>query len=139
VFGWSLGNDDNDYNIGRDYQSVWYGTGNNWSNTSDLGDLQLSNGPYTVIPERSIQGNLLVYPNPSGGAFYVLLKGSVTGDRVNIIVSDMSGRLLFNKLEHVKGGSGLFSVDLGRADPGIYILKVFLENGNYYTQKLIIR
>ena len=55
VMGWSLANNDtDDGGVGRDYQTVWYGTSDNWSNTSVLGDLQLHYGPYTRIKEKII-------------------------------------------------------------------------------------
>ncbi|MBP6978390.1 MAG: hypothetical protein KBB71_08765, partial [Lentimicrobiaceae bacterium] len=46
TIGFSMGNNDSDNGVGRDYQTVWYGTGSNWSNPADLGDLQLAGGDY---------------------------------------------------------------------------------------------
>jgi hypothetical protein len=140
VMGWSLGNDDNDYDVGRDYQSVWFGTGNNWSNTSDLGDLQLADGPYTVnISENTDQEDILIYPNPTDGAFFIMLKGDKSGEKFYINVFDISGRLISIESVKINGEDNLFRLNPEQANPGLYIVKINSDDGSCFVKKLIIQ
>ncbi len=140
VMGWSFGNNDNDSGVGRDYQTVWYGTGNNWNNTSLLGDLQLADGPYTVkIHEnRSIEG-VLIYPNPTDGQFSILLSDPGSGETVNIIILDLSGRLIASQQQAISGEINLIRLDLEYLNPGLYLIHIFSGEGNSVVKKLVIR
>jgi hypothetical protein len=145
VIGWSLGNDDNDYNIGRDYQTVWYGTVNNWSNTDVLGDLQLASGPYTQVTDPAVQDKVLIYPNPTDGRVYILLKGENSGENlnannnININVNDISGRSVASEHRTLNGKNNLISLNLDQASPGLYIIQIRSDQGASFTKKLIIR
>lgn len=140
VIGWSLGNNDNDLNAGRDYQAVWYGTGNNWSNTSDLGDLQLADGPYyTQISEKNILDNVLIFPNPSDGAFSIMLIGNRSVENFRVTIFDISGRLIANETCSIIGEDDLVSLNLGNATPGLYIIHIYSDNGDHFVKKLIIQ
>jgi hypothetical protein len=145
VIGWSLGNNDNDNNIGRDYQTVWYGTDMNWANTSVLGDLELANGPYMDIHESIARDEVLVYPNPTDGSVYVLLKGENLGENlntnnnININVNDISGRLIASEHRTLNGKNNLISLNLDQASPGLYIVQIHSDQGASFTKKLIIR
>jgi hypothetical protein len=139
VMGWSLANNDTDDGNGLDYQTVWYGNGNNWSNTSLLGDLQLADGPYTVnLPENSYVDDVLIYPNPADGEFYIKLMGDGSGDKVQIIVIDISGRIIASETV-TNGKEGyLVRLNLENADPGLYIIYINSVNGGCSAKKLII-
>jgi len=138
--GWSLGNNDNDSGVGRDYQTVWYGTGNNWSNTSLLGDLQLAEGPYTVkIPENPSMEDVLIYPNPTEGQFSIMLSDPEFGENVNVIILDLSGRLIASQHDAISGESNLIRLDLEYLNPGIYIIHIFSGDENSVVKKLVIR
>jgi hypothetical protein len=139
VMGWSLGNNDNDNNVGRDYQSVWYGTGDNWFNTSLLGDLQLADGPYTHISENPGLENVVIYPNPTNGSFFISLKGNSSGEKVNITITDISGRIIAEETGIIRDEENLIRMNLEKANPGLYIIHIFSVKGNCAVKKLIIK
>jgi hypothetical protein len=139
VMGWSLANNDNDYNAGRDYQSTWYGNVNNWNNTYNLGDLQLADGPYTVnIAENLSRESILIYPNPSNGQFYIRLTGKELGDHFRIHVTDVSGRIIGAEIDHSSGDEIMVRIKKGQSGPGLYIVHIYSDHGDFHARKLII-
>lgn len=139
VMGWSLANDDNDNNLGRDYQSVWYGSINNWSSTAELGDLQLADGPYTGTSDPSPRGEFTIYPNPTGGTFYILLNSNNLGKNISIDVLDISGRIIASEQKTITKQGCLIRENLGQVNPGLYIVHLTSDNGSLFVKKLIIR
>ncbi|NOZ45743.1 MAG: T9SS type A sorting domain-containing protein [Chlorobi bacterium] len=141
TIGWSIGNNDSDNGIGRDYQTMWYGTGSNWSNTDDLGDLELSGGPYYTVGVKEVNNSTLsnnfrLYPNPSNGeVFLKSLSNNINGN-VNISISDITGRTVMNQTVNVQAGS-LVQLNTNNLSSGIYIINV-ISNGKRDTQKLVI-
>ncbi len=68
------------------------------------------------------QGNLRVYPNPTGGVIHISAE-SHTGDL--LALSDIDGRLLYTeKIENLNGSQCAKEFDLGRFSPGFYFLRV---------------
>jgi hypothetical protein len=68
------------------------------------------------------QGNLRVYPNPTGGVIHISAE-SHTGDF--LALSDIDGRLLYTeKIENLNGSQCAKEFDLGRFSPGFYFLRV---------------
>jgi len=139
VIGWSLGNNDNDNNVGRDYQTVWYGNGNNWNNTSFLGDLQMAEGPYTEIRETIKRSNMFIYPNPSDGKCSLIISNFNSGEQMTLRVVDLSGRQVFSEKSLSAPASDLIRLDLGDINPGIYLVMIFMEDGDCLTGKIVIQ
>ncbi len=75
----------------------------------------------TQIPKSRI------YPNPSDGNFVF-----EAGEAGNIIVTDLSGRLIFSAI--VRKGKNSYSL---RASPGVYML-VYVSDGHQSSAKLMI-
>jgi hypothetical protein len=129
TIGFSLGNNDSDNGIGRDYQTVWFGTGNNWSNTGDLGDLQLAGGPYFGIYDVTYDNaNVLLYPNPSTGNVNLKLLDEVLGKEVTIYVTDLSGRTIMKQTESVFGNS-VIQLRTSQLQSGIYMVNIVGTDG----------
>ncbi|MCU0370471.1 MAG: T9SS type A sorting domain-containing protein, partial [Bacteroidales bacterium] len=115
-------------------------TGNNWSNTSLLGDLQLADGPYTVnIPETGRNENVLIYPNPTSGEFFIRLEGTHLQEKFSIEVFDVSGRLIASKTPVIIGPEDVYQFSPGHTAPGIYFVHLYSDNGIFFTKKLIIK
>src|SRR3989339_368767 len=144
IMGFSLGNNDNDSGTGRDYQTVWYGTGSNWSNTADLGDLQLDGGAYEYyvsIFENNILNNASVqlYPNPTQGNVYVKTLGNEFTGNVTVNVVDITGKVVASTFENLTGSDNIIEVNTSNLTDGIYLVNVLGTNGHQAVKKLIIQ
>jgi len=74
-----------------------------------------------------------VYPNPSSDIFNIDLgKNSNKGKNVHVKVYDMSGTLIFQKVEK----NQLFSIDLTDYRPGVYIINIS-GKGNPISKSII--
>lgn len=91
---------------------------------------------FNCIYEReNHSGAFELYPNPSkDGIFY--LKMIQQFSEVNVLVADLSGRILLNK--RCRKSNSNIVVDLSNQPSGIYIIKV-LFNGEVITSKKAIR
>jgi hypothetical protein len=138
TIGFSMGNNDSDNGIGRDYQTVWYGTGNNWSNTGDLGDLQLAGGPYFGIFDIMYDNpKVLLYPNPSQGSVNLKLLDEVLGKEITVYVSDLSGRIVLSQSQNVFG-TDVIQLNTRDLESGIYMVNVVGTDGRKAIEKLVI-
>lgn len=139
TMGFSLGNNDSDNGIGRDYQTVWYGTENNWSNTAVLGDLQLAGGPYFFGIEEYENYNafITVYPNPSRGDVNLQLVSDVFEGNVTVYVTDISGRTVETRTASADGR--LIVLNSDNLTKGIYLINIIDESGKRAVKKLIVQ
>jgi hypothetical protein len=134
VIGWSLANDDSDHGIGRDYQTVWYGTGNNWNNTADLGDLQMQNGPPVRIQEPLEGESVNIYPNPASDYFIV----QSDQDIQFIAITDVTGRIR-KTIDANNTVSTHVVIPPSSLEPGVYMVMCILPGNSRIINKLIIR
>ena len=141
TIGWSLSNNDSDNGIGRDYQTTWYGNGNNWSDNSVLGDLELVDGPYFVngIDEHVLyNANVVIYPNPAQGYVTVRTEGDVFNAQANVFVSDITGRVITKTNVNFKAGHSV-QLNTNNLTSGIYFINIISEDGKRAVKKLIIK
>jgi hypothetical protein len=138
--GFSLGNDDNDAGTGRTGQSVWYGTGNNWSNTADLGDLQLAGGPYTfgIGDVVDYSNEIVLFPNPSNGNVYLRMITDSFKGNVTLHIADIAGRTIVHEQVNTNAGN-LIQLDATNFTNGMYFVTIYGENGTKAVKKLIIQ
>ncbi len=140
TIGFSLANNDSDLGIGRDYQTTWYGNGNNWSDNTVLGDLELAGGPYEVdgLDEHVLyNANVVVFPNPTTGMVNIRTIGDVFNGQATILVTDITGRVIANQSEHM--GAGQVQFNLNNLTNGIYFVNIVAEDGKRAVKKLIVR
>ena len=82
--------------------------------------------------------NIQLFPNPSRGEFYLNVK-SVQDKWLNVEVLSMSGQLLHRSRK--KSGINDYSqlINLDKMAPGIYAVKIVIDDKVYTKQVLIIR
>lgn len=142
TIGFSLGNNDSDNAVGRDYQTLWYGDGTNWSDTKMLGNMQLAGGPYFFVDgfdeDVLYNANVILYPNPTTGNVTLQTIDNVFSGNVTILVADISGRIVLQTEENL---SGLTSVQLttNNLNRGIYFVNVLGQDGKRAVKKLIVQ
>ena len=139
--GFSIGNNDSDNGTGRDYQTAWYGTANNWSNTGDLGDLQLAGGPYYFGVDEIVDQSAFVvlFPNPANSNVYLRLAEDVFNSDVTVLVTDMAGRVVQNNRMNFRGASDQILLNVDQYTPGIYFVNIYGDNGTRAVKKLIVQ
>lgn len=94
--------------------------------------------PFTISGlthiKENISGDLIVYPNPGDGIFFVV--SSFGQDEIDkILVSDMSGK---SYMTEYKQFNNMISLDLHHLD-GQVVLSIFGKNGQSLSKTLIIR
>ncbi len=142
TIGFSLGNNDSDnLSSDRDYQTLWFGDGNNWSDTKILGEMQLANGPYFFVTgfdeDVLYNANIMLYPNPTNGNANLQSIDNVFNGEVDIFIADITGRIVVQTRENM---SNLNTVQLRTANlnRGIYFVNVLGQDGKRAVKKLII-
>jgi len=139
TMGFSLGNNDSDNGIGRDYQSVWYGSGDNWSNTAELGDLQLAGGPYFNVSEVFYNDGMVLFPNPTSGNVNIKSIGNVFQGEMTFYVTDISGRTVMVERDSFSGTNDMITLRTDQLDQGIYFINIFAADGKKAVKKLIVQ
>jgi hypothetical protein len=138
--GFSLGNDDNNGGAVRTGQTVWYGTASDWSNTADLGDLQLKDGPFFFnvgnIVDYSDQ--IVLYPNPATNTVYLRMVSDIFKGNVTLNVNDITGRTVIHETYNIESNN-MILMDASLFRSGIYFVNIIGQNGERATKKLIIR
>lgn len=106
----------------------WYSMNSAWNSQNDA-DFDLAIFPIlcpqniTGIDEESLVFNL--FPNPNNGQFTLLNSNAITG---TLRIFDMLGKEVMNEQ---MTGNQMLTVDLRNNQPGIYIIKVETEIGNW--------
>ncbi len=80
--------------------------------------------------------DLILYPNPSDGKFYLSIKSNLTGN-INIFIVDIQGKIIYRS-EINKGEELLVKeIDISEESAGVYFLNVLFENGGKITKRII--
>lgn len=139
--GFSLGNNDSDNGIGRDYQTVWYGTGDNWSNTGLLGDLELAGGPYFFNVGEVVDhsNEIVMFPNPAATNVYLRVTSDVFKGKVTLHITDLSGRTIVSDQYTIDGAGSLIQLDASQLSRGVYIVNLVGANNTTAVKKLIVQ
>lgn len=90
----------------------------------------------TGIEEKTGDGSLMVFPNPSSGKFSLQWDSPLSGGQAVSVVS-ADGRILIRKTLPASAGRNRFDMDAPGLQPGVYILR--LESpGLVRTGKIVI-
>jgi hypothetical protein len=88
-----------------------------------------------AIPDKNLNGQLNIFPNPSNGEFYIDLGGEINGF-AKLQVLDLSGRIILNKEMNSTSNFAETTIDLSSNPSGFYTVKV-LTGKQVYTKQLI--
>lgn len=138
------------------YDYLWTDDNGNEYTDEDLNDL--GDGEYTLcvtddngcetcltnpveifIGIGELENSMIIQanPNPSNGVFRINFEG-LTGDRLELIVHDATGRIVYNENAGIISGEWIKNLDLSIAASGIYQLNAI--SGNHTkTLKLVIQ
>ncbi len=106
---------------------------NNTCNISNFGQFVASSPNFTQVSiEEIIENNLIIYPNPSTGVFYISLPSHQT---YLIEVVDNMGRLILNQ----NNTENTTSLDLSKQASGVYLIRLVDEAGNVSFGRVVKR
>jgi hypothetical protein len=143
--GFDIANDDDDAGGGRTAQAVWFGTINDYQNTSGFGTLVLGSGTGGAavsgvgvtgagrgLGADSVGISLQLVPNPVvNGLARALVKGVSGVSEVQIY--DLAGRQVYSKR-----GQGPLDLNLSGLGRGVYIVRL-VADGRQIQRKLLIQ
>ncbi|AWI26510.1 CUB domain-containing protein [Flavobacterium pallidum] len=104
------------------------------TNTTQRGDGWAASYTSTIlgIQENHSGISMHIFPNPNNGKFTIT---STLNAELTVSVVDMLGKTILPK-HNIKNGNN--DIDASQLSSGVYLLH-FESDGNYYTEKLIIR
>jgi hypothetical protein len=92
----------------------------------------------TVKSFIQIVSDLNLYPNPTDGAFHIVLANS-EDEEILVVVRDMNGKEFFSKIFITSTDQHIEAMDLsGKLSTGVYIVTASSKN-ELYSQKLIVK
>ncbi len=114
---------------------------------NDSASGQTANGKYSDIsnfgtlarmeaPEASAQQNLSVYPNPASTNVYVSFENGTEG-QVTMKLFDVTGRIVFARIENTASGTINKELDLTDLNTGVYQLQVITADGIVLNQSIV--
>ena len=93
---------------------------------------------YVGIAEPGFANTVSCFPNPSLGQFTVELDVEKTTN-IEIVIYDLSGRLVFRDMQTANVGSSLISINASDLSKGTYILHMTNANGKQYVNTIVIQ
>jgi hypothetical protein len=79
-----------------------------------------------------------IFPNPATTTINMLV-GSPIKDRVSLVITDMSGRLVIQRMLNVETGNNTLPVDVSALAGGTYMVKMISSDGEVATDKFVKR
>ena len=88
--------------------------------------------PHTqsVKPTQSVVSSVATFPNPANDKLYVQWVEKTT-ESASVVITDISGREIYNNKVDFNEGAGLLSIDLSSFASGFYVITVKTETLSY--------
>ena len=103
----------------------------------EVDEIFYKNNETKVAEIKSIQKDVLVYPNPSNGVFEIKLNDN-TKTATKILLFDISGKLVDSKDVSKNNLSENIAIGRNNLSEGIYLLRI-ISNNETVTKKLIVK
>ncbi len=136
TIGFTIGTNDADNVLGtRENQVAWCGTGGNFNNTSDFGDLQFAGGA-TSTKTPYINNEILVYPNPATEVINIQPLSNSFDNETNVRMFDLLGRTLLTQKMNLQNGNA--QINVSTIPTGVFFLELVTEDGKVAIKKIVI-
>ena len=90
-----------------------------------------------IVTTDAVIKDLQVYPNPSKGAFKVLVY-SEKAEQASVLLFDVTGKVVYNKKQLLSTGNNTMNLHVN-VQTGILFLKVYTDNTNFGTKKILFK
>jgi hypothetical protein len=128
---------DSDDNTTVNYLLAWAGDISDYTSTDLFGTLTFSD--QTGIGDKKMMSTSFnIYPNPAAENVYLQIDSNKSQEDVNVVVADVTGRIILNNNYQVSSSGELIQFDASRFTPGIYTVSIIDSEGNLSTRKLMI-
>ncbi len=127
---------DGDSGTQVDYMMSWTGDNNNYESTVAFGTLEFAD--QTGMNERPAVNMIHVYPNPASDHIFIEVGGETAGEQINVLISDITGRIILNEDYQVTTAGNSLKVDASGFIPGLYMIRIMDGDGNKITRKLLV-
>ena len=83
------------------------------------------------VKQEILSNEIIIYPNPigQGNILKVNFTTKLTHDKVNVVLTNLSGQSVFNHVVNVKNGVNKLEFNTGALGQGIYILRLNSSEG----------
>jgi hypothetical protein len=137
TIGFTIGTNDADNAVGaRENQIAWCGTGTNYNNTSEFGDLQFTGGMMIANENIYLNNEILVYPNPASSFITIQALSDAFDSNTNVRMYDLLGRTIMN--QKVDLSSSNVQLNVENIPAGIFYLELLSSDGKIAIKKLVI-
>jgi len=119
---------------------------NNFTELSNLQTITFANSTYNAqnrfelvfektptLIDNNNEPQLIVYPNPSSGSFYLNIADY--NDSYDLIVSDIAGKVIYT---NTYAGNEIQNIELNVAQ-GVYFINIKMKNSQTFVQKIIVQ
>jgi fibronectin-binding autotransporter adhesin len=89
------------------------------------------------IQRNSFRKGPVVSPNPVSGLASVSIQSELF-EEVNLIITDMGGRIVHQKHLFLQKGNNFFSLDLRNQVAGLYTIQIIAKKGIEYNSKILL-
>jgi len=133
VYGISIDNSDNVFVVGSFSSPSIFDNDTLYPSLNSIYDIFVGKiNLLTNIQElKNNSFNISIYPNPSNGSFWLEVEEKIKIREIQIV--DLLGRIIF-QLQYINQNK----IKIDNIQSGIYFIKVYDENNNFATKKLII-
>lgn len=91
---------------------------------------------FNTAPDMAIKlDEIIIQPNPSNGIFNVELKNFNVSAIESVEIYNMEGRI--EQIISKEAISNRLNIDLSNSNGGVYLLKVRVDNGKVYAEKIV--
>jgi len=87
----------------------------------------------TIMLARKVSTNLVEYISVNGNNLYIRLNNGNSNQQINAQIFDMAGRILTNKNIPYQSQN----IDISNLAKGVYVLRLFNNNGVQFSQKFV--
>ncbi len=110
----------------------------NWIEPRFLADIDSINVTAGIKNFQNSASDVTIYPNPNNGLFTVYVNGLANENTTDVILTDITGRVVYKERLDTHPGSGSLPINAGNLEKGTYFIQISNSQSNT-TKKVIVQ